>query len=63
MCGNARKRIKNKIKEKGENIGARVAACRYLLSQARQHAKKLERVLYMNCLVSARKKGHNNQRK
>ena len=33
MCDNARKRMKNSNKEKGENIGTRVAACWYLFSQ------------------------------
>ena len=33
MCDNARRRIKIKNKEKGENRGTCVAVCRYLSSQ------------------------------
>ena len=33
MCDNARKRVKIKIKKKGEHIGTCVAVCRYLSSQ------------------------------
>ena len=63
MCGNARKRIQKKLKKKEKTKEPVLQRAGFFLSQARQHAKKLERVLYMNWLVSAGKKGHNNQRK
>ena len=63
MCDNASHMNENTNKEKGENSGTRVAACRYLSSQTYTPKPEIERVLYMNWLVRARRKGHYSQRK
>ena len=52
-----------RVRDPFEGCSAQISFEPDLNTWARHHSKELERVLYMNCLARARRKGHDNRRK